>query len=178
VYVGRAAGGMKASPYANPFGLRRRLGRYHRLRRYVEAALEEVAGESAPDLSQARYAVITAGSPAVAVTAYRLWLAAQPELIARARRDLCGRDLADWCPLPAAGQPDLCHAAVLLRLAAPPCSARNIPGLPLSPACRDGLYSACTGFSGGHDTYHCGHRYHWCPSGEHPRELCPGGCAS
>jgi hypothetical protein len=30
---------------------------------------------------------------------------------------LHGRDLMCWCPLPAPGQPDHCHAAVLLRLA-------------------------------------------------------------
>lgn len=34
-----------------------------------------------------------------------------------ARRDLAGRDLGCWCPLPAPGQPDLCHAAVLLAVA-------------------------------------------------------------
>ena len=30
------------------------------------------------------------------------------------RRELGGRDLACWCPLPADGEPDHCHAAVLL----------------------------------------------------------------
>jgi hypothetical protein len=34
------------------------------------------------------------------------------------RRELGGKDLACWCPLPAPGEPDHCHAAVLLRLAA------------------------------------------------------------
>ncbi len=34
------------------------------------------------------------------------------------RAELAGRDLACWCPLPAAGEPDICHAAVLLRIAA------------------------------------------------------------
>ena len=33
------------------------------------------------------------------------------------RRDLAGKDLACWCPLPAEGEPDICHAAVLLRIA-------------------------------------------------------------
>lgn len=32
---------------------------------------------------------------------------------------LHGRDLTCWCPLPELGQPDHCHAAVLLRLANP-----------------------------------------------------------
>ena len=33
------------------------------------------------------------------------------------RRELAGRDLACWCPLPAAGEPDICHGAVLLAIA-------------------------------------------------------------
>ena len=33
------------------------------------------------------------------------------------RRELAGKSLACWCPLPAEGQPDLCHAAVLLEVA-------------------------------------------------------------
>lgn len=32
--------------------------------------------------------------------------------------ELAGRALACWCPLPAPGEPDHCHAAVLLDLAA------------------------------------------------------------
>lgn len=32
---------------------------------------------------------------------------------------LKGKDLACWCPLPEPGQPDHCHAAVLLELANP-----------------------------------------------------------
>lgn len=31
---------------------------------------------------------------------------------------LAGHDLACWCPLPAPGEPDICHGAVLLELAA------------------------------------------------------------
>ena len=34
-----------------------------------------------------------------------------------ARIDLRGKDLACWCPLPAEGEPDICHAAELLRIA-------------------------------------------------------------
>nr|WP_192963127.1 DUF4326 domain-containing protein [Streptomyces sp. W75] len=33
------------------------------------------------------------------------------------RRDLAGRDLMCWCPLPEPGERDHCHAAVLLDLA-------------------------------------------------------------
>lgn len=33
------------------------------------------------------------------------------------RRELRGKDLLCWCPLPKAGEPDNCHASVLLRVA-------------------------------------------------------------
>lgn len=33
------------------------------------------------------------------------------------RAALRGKHLACWCPLPGEGEPDLCHAAVLLRIA-------------------------------------------------------------
>ena len=39
-------------------------------------------------------------------------------LVQDARKELAGRDLACWCPLPEPGQPDHCHAAVLLAWAA------------------------------------------------------------
>jgi len=35
----------------------------------------------------------------------------------RARRELRGRNLACWCPLPALDEDDECHAAILLRVA-------------------------------------------------------------
>jgi Domain of unknown function (DUF4326) len=52
--------------------------------------------------------------PADAVRRYRGRLLAVPELLAAARRDLAGRDLACWCP---PGEP--CHADVLLDVANP-----------------------------------------------------------
>lgn len=57
-----------------------------------------------------------------AAEAYLHWLR-QPEqaaLLAAARTELAGRDLMCWCPLPAEGEPDHCHAAVLIRLANSP----------------------------------------------------------
>lgn len=39
------------------------------------------------------------------------------DTLADLRRDLAGRDLMCWCPLPDPGQPDHCHAAVLMELA-------------------------------------------------------------
>ena len=34
-----------------------------------------------------------------------------------ARIGLAGKSLACWCPLPADGEPDVCHASVLLEIA-------------------------------------------------------------
>jgi hypothetical protein len=52
---------------------------------------------------------------------YRAWIdrPEQAETRALFRALLHGRDLVCWCPLPELGQPDHCHAAVLLRLANP-----------------------------------------------------------
>jgi uncharacterized protein DUF4326 len=49
---------------------------------------------------------------AAAVERYRTWLLDRPDLVAQARAELAGRDLACWCPaeLP-------CHADVLLAIA-------------------------------------------------------------
>ena len=54
----------------------------------------------------------------VATSRYRTWLEQQPGLLDEAQRVLRGRDLACWCALPDEGQPDNCHAVVLLELAA------------------------------------------------------------
>ncbi|MFI1889856.1 DUF4326 domain-containing protein [Streptomyces jumonjinensis] len=54
-----------------------------------------------------------------AVANFKAYLAARPELVAAVRQRLAGRDLMCWCPLPEPGQPDHCHAAVLLTLANP-----------------------------------------------------------
>ncbi|MFD5221446.1 DUF4326 domain-containing protein [Streptomyces tendae] len=49
---------------------------------------------------------------------YRTWITRpeQADTLALFRALLHGRDLTCWCPLPAPGQPDHCHAAVLLQL--------------------------------------------------------------
>ncbi|MBN9097577.1 MAG: DUF4326 domain-containing protein [Pseudonocardia sp.] len=51
------------------------------------------------------------GSRAEIVARYRTHLLDDPELLARARAELAGRDLACWCPLDGP-----CHADVLLEL--------------------------------------------------------------
>ncbi|NMO93937.1 DUF4326 domain-containing protein [Actinomycetospora sp. TBRC 11914] len=47
------------------------------------------------------------------IALYRRWLAQQPDLVARARDELAGHDLACWC-----AEDEPCHADVLLRVAA------------------------------------------------------------
>jgi hypothetical protein len=47
-----------------------------------------------------------------------------------------------------------------------PGNPRNVE-LPLSSACHDGICGGCDGYTDGYSTYHCGHRCHWCPSGDH-----------
>jgi hypothetical protein len=47
------------------------------------------------------------------VDAYRGWLRRHPEIVAAARRELAGHDLACWC-----GPDEACHADVLLAVAA------------------------------------------------------------
>ena len=41
----------------------------------------------------------------------------EPEDIAAIKRELRGKTLACLCPLPKPGEPDICHAALLLKLA-------------------------------------------------------------
>lgn len=67
--------------------------------------------------------ILTRNSPTSARKAatdwYRAWITGptQEPLLALTRQLLYGRDLMCWCPLPAEGRPDHCHAAVLLELA-------------------------------------------------------------
>jgi hypothetical protein len=86
------------------------------------------------DCLEAGFATTTEEARQVVTQQFREWLAGElaggpgPEGTSwsRERRDwirahlpdLNGRDLACYCPLPEPGQPDHCHAAVLLRLAA------------------------------------------------------------
>jgi hypothetical protein len=53
-----------------------------------------------------------------ATEVYRTWIKQpeQAEQLRLFRALLHGRDLTCWCPLPADGEPDHCHAAVLISL--------------------------------------------------------------
>lgn len=75
------------------------------------------------------FTVEQAGSPAAAVDRFRRYLDARRnphpgwvDVVGypsddEIRRVLAGRDLACYCPLPAAGELDVCHRAVLLEIA-------------------------------------------------------------
>lgn len=52
-----------------------------------------------------------------AVDLYRRLQWVEPHHIAWVRERLRGKNLACWCPLPRDGEPDICHAAVLLEIA-------------------------------------------------------------
>ena len=56
---------------------------------------------------------------ALAVKFFAAQFQHSPDLVEAVRQDLAGRDLMCWCPLPEPGEPDHCHAAVLLPLANP-----------------------------------------------------------
>lgn len=63
-----------------------------------------------------------------ATEAFRVWinLPEQADMVRLFRALLAGRDLTCWCPLPEPGQPDHCHAAVLLELANAPSVSRPV----------------------------------------------------
>ena len=65
-----------------------------------------------------------------AVSLYRAWITGPPtgatasralrerrKEVLQALQRLRGKNLACWCPLPRGGEPDVCHAALLLELA-------------------------------------------------------------
>lgn len=60
-----------------------------------------------------------------ATEAFRVWIQqpGQADQLRLFRALLHGRDLTCWCPLPAEGEPDHCHAAVLLSIANEPAPA-------------------------------------------------------
>lgn len=115
VYVGRAAPGLKASPYANPFKVGETVMRDSELWPWVAARLPLGA---LADEGPMRLAGLTITRAEDAVAAYSAWFFDVPALLLSAREELGGRDLACWCKLPKADGPDHCHAAWLLGMVA------------------------------------------------------------
>lgn len=64
------------------------------------------------------YSVWRVRDRAEAVDLYRIWLGYHDDVFPPwlIRRELGGRDLCCWCPLPEPGEPDICHAAVLIEI--------------------------------------------------------------
>ncbi|MGW5711632.1 DUF4326 domain-containing protein [Streptomyces olivaceus] len=75
------------------------------------------AGEGTPTPEWAASTDNQHAAHVMAVGLYREYAERAVGFAVRARVELAGRDLMCWCPLPADGQPDHCHAAVLLKLA-------------------------------------------------------------
>jgi len=96
VYVGRG------TPWGNPYTIREHAGHH------LVVNPERGVIYTSADVADARR---------VAADWYRAWFSSQPSLLAAIRRQLAGRDLMCWCPPPAPGDADHCHAAVLLALA-------------------------------------------------------------
>jgi hypothetical protein len=104
VYVGRAAPGLPASPYANPFKAGEPIARDSDLWHY---AAQLVPGGTLG------FSAIRLLRVEDVVTAWSWWILEQPTLMLRMAEDLGGRDLACWCRI---GRP--CHADDLLELVA------------------------------------------------------------
>jgi hypothetical protein len=98
VYVGRAAPGLRASRFHNP---------YQMPKEGQPPRRNTVDGETVDVRDRAH-----------AVELFRGYLRRHPELVEAARQELAGQDLCCWCPLPCPGEPDVCHAALLLAVAA------------------------------------------------------------
>lgn len=99
IYVGRAAPGLPASIYANPFKAGEKITPGDERWPFIASWLPGgVRGLASVALSKQS-----------AVDAFSCWFLEQPNLIIQAFEELPGRDLACWCPI---GTP--CHADWLL----------------------------------------------------------------
>lgn len=97
-YVGRG------TKWGNPFKIREKISRDSDLWPYIASTVPGGAH------GLASLSIFTAEQ---ASALYQDWLIEQPHLMLNLD-ELAGRDLACWCPLPEPGEPDHCHAAVLL----------------------------------------------------------------
>lgn len=105
-YVGRGPG----SKWGNPFTVED----------CIESGFAETPDEAREWCTQTYRAWLTHELDGGAGPEGTAWSASRRDWILEHLSDLRGRDLACWCPVPADGQPDHCHAAVLIRLAAQP----------------------------------------------------------
>lgn len=118
VYVGRAHPGLKQSPFANPWCVRKAVHSidgtdrgwvvsWHRNQRDTLAGIHETRD----------------GAVRRAVDAFETHLTGRPELRVLAAGELRGKDLACWC------KPDQpCHADILLEIANTTGESPGVPG--------------------------------------------------
>ncbi|HET7720503.1 MAG TPA: DUF4326 domain-containing protein, partial [Acidimicrobiales bacterium] len=117
----RRTRGWRAPEHATYVGRPTRFGNPYRIVRADHGLIVQFGetgggvGTFPSDLEARRYAT----------DAFRVWITQpeQEETLRLFRALLHGRDLTCWCPLPEPGQPDHCHAAVLLKLANQPAPA-------------------------------------------------------
>lgn len=103
VYVGRP------SKWGNPF----RVG--ERIRNTSDDYRWPYIAESVPGGARG-FISLACTTNELAVQLFTNWLIEYPPLMV-SLDELAGYDLACWCPLPEPGEPDICHAAILLDLA-------------------------------------------------------------
>ncbi len=106
IYVGRGEGGLPRSKFASPFKVKPH-GPYE-----LDESLRLYGGhlDTCPAFHE----------PSTPCALYSCWNPAtmdHPRLAELASVELAGRDLARRCKLPESGEPDLCHASILLELA-------------------------------------------------------------
>lgn len=98
----------------NPFKLDGQFARGHPLRPVLDTAVFNVTGLDVRDREK-----IAPRIRRVSVEAFLLWVDREGESRRELIRDaLAGKNAACWCPVPAEGEPDICHAAASMMIAA------------------------------------------------------------
>ncbi len=108
----------QTTPYGNPF----KIGARIMLPGVFGAVADPYHGTLAPGTYLHRwpdarrlYKIRLVTDRVDAAALFADWIRHQPGWNRSNLRALVGRDLACWCPLPPEGEPDLCHAAVLIE---------------------------------------------------------------
>jgi hypothetical protein len=108
VYVGRARGDY--GRWGNPFTVAQCL----------EADFAETEAEARQVVTDTYRNWLTGDLPLTSESEGTSWSRERRDWIREHIGDLTGKDLACWCKPPAEGEPDHCHATVLLEFAANP----------------------------------------------------------
>jgi len=79
-----------------------------------------VVGDTYPIIEEGAYSPcgeVKCATAADAVEFFRSWVTSEHGPDREEIEELTGKNLACWCRLPEPGEPDICHAAVLLEIA-------------------------------------------------------------